>query len=133
MKKSLPEPDMNVTPLVDVVLVLLIIFMVVTPALESKVTLPTARSTSPADPNAEPIVVSISETGVMSLGEHEYPAEELESRVRTMHDAHPERRVLVKGDRRATYGIVARAMDRLQRIGVHNVGLAVKGPQEGKS
>jgi biopolymer transport protein TolR len=125
-EESAIKGDINVTPLVDVCLVLLIIFMVVTPLLgKAKVKLPETR-----DPEAMPeqkgqLTVSIQEDGALSLGaERQTDAASLAAALRAAHDRSPEQAVVVKGDRRLTYGEVRQVLRRVNESGFTHAGLA---------
>jgi biopolymer transport protein ExbD len=117
--------EINVTPLVDVVLVLLIIFMVVTPMLRrgKEVTLPPARTSDPPGSAADPLVVSVTADGALWL--EEAPCDE--ARLAEALRADPARPVLLRGDARVTVGEVRRVMSTLQRAGARGVRVAVEG------
>ena len=124
--------DINVTPLVDVCLVLLIIFMVVTPLLgKGKVKLPETP-----DPEAMPeqkgqLTVSIEKDGALSLGaERLAGAAGLAAALSEAHGRSPEQAVVVKGDRRLTYGEVRQVLRRVNEAGFTHAGLAVDRRQE---
>src|SRR5689334_11631461 len=84
-----PVADINVTPLVDVMLVLLIIFMITAPMLVAgmRVDLPQARSAEPLDPN-EPIIVTVDKEGKVFLGQDQVSRKELAAAVRAMMGTH---------------------------------------------
>jgi biopolymer transport protein ExbD len=118
--------DINVTPLVDVCLVLLIIFMVVTPLIgKGNVKLPETR-----DPKAMPeqkgqLTVSIQEDGALSLGaERLTGAAGLAAALREAYGRSPEQLVVVKGDRRLTYREVHQVLRRVKEAGFTHAGLA---------
>jgi biopolymer transport protein TolR len=119
--------EINVTPLVDVCLVLLIIFMVVTPILQAgvKVDLPkTAKA--PALPEArEPLSVSVREDGVY-LKETRIPEGELHKVLEGLHAAEPDRQVFVRGDRNLGYERVCEILTILSGAGFSRVGLVTE-------
>src|SRR5437764_1678055 len=96
--------DINVTPLVDVCLVLLIIFMVVTPLLpNSKVALPKTRTPDVLPERAGQLTISIQADGGLSLASRRVAEADLGAALRQIHARSPEREVVVKGDRRLSY------------------------------
>jgi biopolymer transport protein ExbD/biopolymer transport protein TolR len=122
------RPDINVTPLVDVVLVLLIIFMVVTPALQQDVPLDLPGVFHP-DPEAEnavdPIKVSMPRAGEYHLDGARYDLDGLVARLIDAHMSEPERRLVLRGDQKLRYSDVRTIMARLQRIGFPGLNFMV--------
>jgi biopolymer transport protein TolR len=122
------QPDINVTPLVDVVLVLLIIFMVVTPALQQDVPLdlPGIFNPDPESQNAvDPIKVSMPRAGEYHLDGERYDLEGLTAQLIDRHMAEPERRLVLRGDQKLPYSAVRTVMARLQRIGFPGINFMV--------
>ena len=125
--------DINVTPFVDVMLVLLIIFMVTAPMLSQgiKVDLPKAAA-EPMPPDIEPLVLSIDAEGGMYLNIGDPQARQSAERVLEVVSAalrrEPERPVLVKADRHVEYGRVVEGMALLQQAGAQKVGFATESP-----
>ncbi len=124
-----PSPAMNVTPLVDVVLVLLIIFMVVLPRMEhdAAVDLPSVENVD-EDPRGrtDPITVSLTAESRLFLESEPLPTEaDLESRLRAIHGAEPLRRVVLRGDASLEYSEVRSLFALCQRIGFPGVSLRV--------
>ncbi|KYF59083.1 tolR protein [Sorangium cellulosum] len=124
-----PEPEINVTPLVDVVLVLLIIFMVIAPQLEhgERVELPAVfRPDSTSKSKLDPIYVTITGAGTVFL-EKEAVADlrSLGDRLRAIRAAEPERRVVIKGDTSVKYGRVREAFALCQEVGFSGISLQV--------
>ncbi len=111
-----PLAEINVTPLVDVMLVLLIIFMVTAPLLAKgmKVNLPQANAARPLNPK-EPIVVAVGKDGKIALGSEEVSADALIDGVRAMMGEDTAKVVHVRGDKEANYGDVVSVMDRSSR------------------
>ncbi len=118
-----PMAEINVTPMVDVMLVLLIIFMVAAPMLSSgmKVDLPQAKSAEPTDPK-NPIVLTIAADSKISLGADEIARAELVPRIRAMI-GEEDRVVHVRGDRTATYGDIVGVLDELALNGITRLSL----------
>ncbi len=129
-KRPALAPEINVTPLVDVVLVLLIIFMVVTPQMESgaNLQLPVMSHPDKADmetQTTEPTILSLTKDG--SLYFNKLPIEEgqLTSALQSFHDQKPEDRIVLKADREAGYGKVRALFKKCQLIGFPGVSLQV--------
>src|SRR6516164_1380160 len=123
-----PLADINVTPLVDVMLVLLIIFMVTAPMLATgiKVNLPNAKTAQPLE-NKEPVVVVIAKDGAVSVGKDPAPRDELAARVKAkLGDSNGV--VQLRGDRDAAYGDVVSVMDELAANGITRIAI-VSGPR----
>jgi biopolymer transport protein TolR len=118
-----PMAEINVTPMVDVMLVLLIIFMVAAPMLSSglKVDLPQAKSAEPTDPK-NPIVLTIGADHKISLGADEIARTDLVPRIKSMIGTE-DRIVHVRGDRTATYGDIVTVLDELALNGITRLSL----------
>jgi biopolymer transport protein TolR len=123
--------EINVTPFVDVMLVLLIIFMVAAPMLTVgvPVDLPKAQAET-LNSETQPIVVSIRQGGAVYLNETEIPVEELAPKMQAVAKAGYEERIFVKGDRTADYGSVAQVMASLRTAGYSNLGLVTDLPDQ---
>jgi biopolymer transport protein TolR len=126
-QKKQPEPEMNVTPLVDVVLVLLIIFMVITPALNDgeHVEVPEMANPDPKPKDADPIDVVLAFNGRVLVENQPVDPNSLHAAVSALHDQNPERVLLLKADSRLNYGRVREAFAGLQDIGFKGVSLKV--------
>ena len=125
-----PLAEINVTPLVDVMLVLLIIFMVTAPLLNLGVDIQLPQSAAKAiTTDKRPVVVEVTEDGKYFLdlgGGKRQPvdAEQLKAKVAAVMRVNPHAPVFISGDKRANYDVVYRAMVLLQQAGVPKVGLA---------
>lgn len=131
--------DINVTPLVDVVLVLLIIFMVTAPMLQQgiEVETPKAASETMASDKEPPVVVSVDKDGAFYLNIADNPnaalaPEQIQARVAAWHQLKPEVPVLVKGDASVPYQKVIEAMALVKGAGIDKVGLVTESPAKGK-
>jgi biopolymer transport protein TolR len=125
--------EINVTPLVDVVLVLLIIFMVITPLLHrgKSVELPEAANIE-TDTATEPIVLSVTEDGRLWVDADEIAGlAEAERLIAGELAKRPDRVILLKGDRGLEVGAVRELMRAARRAGARGVSLAVAEPAEG--
>jgi biopolymer transport protein ExbD len=119
---------MNVTPLVDIVLVLLIIFMVVTPQMEAgaAVTLPGVNHIDPATKSKlENITLSMTASGQIYLEKDLLPAAEVEGRLKALKEQFPDRRVLLKADRGVKYGVMRELFAKVQNIGFRRIAMQV--------
>jgi biopolymer transport protein TolR len=122
------RPDMNVTPLVDVVLVLLIIFMVVAPRLEQdvQVELPGIFNPDPdVESSVDPLKVSVAKSGEYYIDEHKYDLDGAVDFLATAHATDPTRRLVLRADAKLTYGQVREVFGRMQQVGFPGVALMV--------
>jgi biopolymer transport protein TolR len=120
--------NINVTPMVDVMLVLLIIFMVITPMLQNKVVIDMAAVVNPvAMPDADKddaIVVAITKSGDVFLGQNKSSLDVLGSQVREkLADSPGTKQIFIRADARAEYLQVENAIDAVRTAGVEDVGL----------
>jgi biopolymer transport protein TolR len=117
--------DINVTPLVDVMLVLLIIFMVTAPMLHQgiSVALPKTATTNLRSTLEDPIVLSISRDGLYYINETPVARGLLKDRLRAILKGHKEKAVLLKADRGLSYGTVIETLDLLNRMGIESLGM----------
>ena len=130
------KSDINVTPLVDVMLVLLIIMMIVAPLLQAGVdlTLPTATNSLPRPETQDQTVVAIDVRGRFFVGVSEVMRkDDLGRRVQEVLDTKKEKVVLIKADRGVSYGAVMEAMDQLRASGIEDMALitGTKADDEG--
>jgi biopolymer transport protein TolR len=127
--------NINVTPMVDVMLVLLIIFMVITPMLQNKVQVDMAKVDNPtAMPDADKedaIVVAITRDGGVFLGQDKVAVSELGSRVRDKLADKPGKTIFVRADARAQFRAVEDAIDAVRTAGVEEVGLLTQKREAG--
>jgi biopolymer transport protein TolR len=127
-KRSRPRPIMNVTPLVDVVLVLLIIFMVVIPAMDQAVEVQVpgiVHVDEKIDEKAKPFILSVTEKGEAYLEDEAIPAPQLEARLRAASRREPQRKLVLKGDVGLAYGHARRIYRVVQQVGFPGVSLRV--------
>ena len=126
--------DINVTPLVDVMLVLLIIFMIAAPMLHQgiEVALPRAQAKNLPLKVEDPIVLSINRDGQVYLRSTQVPNEDLVERLKAQLATRPDDTVFLKGDRDAPYGRIIDILDVLQRGGIQHVGMVTERPAKAK-
>ena len=117
--------DINVTPLVDVMLVVLIIFMVTAPMLHQgiSVALPKTATTNLQSTLEDPIVLSISRDGLYYINETPVARGLLKDRLRAILRGRKEKAVLLKADRGLSYGTVIETLDLLNRMGIESLGM----------
>ena len=117
--------DINVTPLVDVMLVLLIIFMIAAPMLHQGVEVALPRADAPNLPLRvqDPLVVSIDRNGRVYLRESAVEIDELVSRIKSQISSRGDDTVFLKGDRDVPYGKVIEVLDILHQGGIVHVGM----------
>ncbi|RCL01081.1 MAG: biopolymer transport protein TolR [Candidatus Tokpelaia sp. JSC188] len=120
--------EINITPFVDVVLVLLVIFMVSAPLLVNGVPIDLPEMTADhLNADTEPLTVSIAEDGRIAIKEAYYPREEFSVRLKTIGTATPEgfrQRIVIRGAKTASYEKVLDILSLIQKAGFHNVALA---------
>jgi biopolymer transport protein TolR len=126
--------DINVTPLVDVMLVLLIIFMIATPMLHQgiQVALPRAEAKNLPLKIEDPLVVSIDKDGMVFLRSIPVPLDDLAGRLKGEIRGREDETVFLKGDREVPYGRVIEVLDRLHREGIVHVGMVTERPPRGR-
>jgi biopolymer transport protein TolR len=125
-----PVAEINVTPFVDVILVLLIVFMVTAPLITQgvQVNLPEVNN-APINEPSEPIQISIKNDGAVYIGEHKVEAGQLNQRLLALRKAKAEAEIILKADTRVPYGKVMEVMGALQSNGLVNVGLVTQPPK----
>ena len=121
-----PMADINVTNLVDVVLVLLIVFMISAPMMQAgvEINLPKA-SESPRDVSAG-IVISIDKNQQIYIDQYKVSMEQFEARLKTIREVKKFRPIFIRGDRTVPYGTVIELMARIKKMGIENVGLVTE-------
>lgn len=123
-----PKPDINVTPLVDIVLVLLIIFMVVTPALAQgeAIQLPEVLRIDKAPKDMDPIKLVMSAGGGLLLNGKRVERAQLAERLKTLHGQNPNRQLLLNTDAKVRYVHVREMLALIQDLGLKGVSLKVQ-------
>ena len=130
-RRHRPMGEINVTPFVDVMLVLLIVFMVTAPLLTVgvEVDLPKTKA-GPINADAAPLVVSIKSDGSLYLQETVVEPEVLIPRLKAISNANPDVRIFVRGDQAVSYGEVLSVMGRIQSAGFEKVALVAQLPEK---
>jgi biopolymer transport protein ExbD len=121
------RPTINVTPLVDVVLVLLIIFMVVIPQLDQdvQIDLPSIFNPDPETRNGEPFKIHVQRKGEYHFRNQVYDLDGLVAQLEAEHAANPTRRLLVRADATMHYGDTRELQNRLREIGFSGMAFGV--------
>jgi biopolymer transport protein ExbD len=125
-KREKVKPEMNVTPLVDVVLVLLIIFMVILPAAVSDMNLELAKMQNPDEERKgepEPYVLSVDVEGRLYLDDYAVDRERLADHLRAANTNDPAKKLVLRGDHRLEYAQVREVMAVVQNVGFPGVAL----------
>ena len=122
--------QINVTPLVDVMLVLLVIFMVTAPMMQQgvQVNLPKAETKSLA-PKEDTLVVSIEKSGRTFINSSEIPGDQLKEKLNSMLAGREKREVFLKADSSVPYGEVVKVMAQIKGAGVERLGMVTESPQ----
>lgn len=128
-RRTRPMSEINVTPLVDVMLVLLIIFMITAPLLATgvQVDLPKA-STAPIPDQEKPVIVTVNREGLVFVGEQAIGLDGLIKHLSGVDGSDPERRILVRGDEAISYGQVMHVISTIHTAGFRRVSLLTAPP-----
>lgn len=125
--------QINVTPFVDVMLVLLVIFLVTAPMMESgiDVNLPKVAS-GPITSAEEPIVISINKKGAVIINKKKVPMSKLNNKLKAVFKRRKDRTVYLKADESVPYGQVAKAMAEIRKSGISKIAMITEPPSENK-
>ncbi|MGD0964006.1 MAG: biopolymer transporter ExbD [Candidatus Acidiferrales bacterium] len=127
----------NVIPMADIMLVLLIIFMVITPMLQKGVTVDMARAQNAHDMQAadkdDAVIIAITRDGKTFLGNREVALDEITTDVKDLISDRLDKTVFIRSDSRAKYGDVVKAVDEVRSAGVDNLGLLTQRIQASKA
>jgi biopolymer transport protein TolR len=130
--KVVASPEINITPLVDVCLVLLIIFMVIAPALSegALLELPKAVNADPKPKDANPIELAVGTDGSIVLDKQKVDKASMKPRLEALHAAEPKRALLLKLDHKAPYRGVRELFATVQDVGFRGILLKVSDKKE---
>lgn len=119
-----PISNINVTPFVDVMLVLLVIFMVTAPIIQQgvEVNLPQAKA-SPVQDQGDPLIVTVSRDGQVYLNDNEMTPDELRSKLEANRRLNPKKAVYLRADREVRYGSVMAAIGEIKAAGIEKLGM----------
>ena len=131
-KRKKLNAEINVVPYIDVMLVLLIIFMVLSPLLIQGIEVNLPKTDTPRmSISSEPLVISIDAKGeyFLNLGEEQLPISlmELKSKAKIIYEANPEIEIVFKSDARVPFDFVAKGMASIQSLGIQKIGIVTSG------
>jgi len=124
------KSDINVTPLVDVMLVLLIIIMIIAPMLQKGVELnmPYATNTQDKPDTADQTVVAVDAMGKLYVNTKQLPEDQVVGRLKAVMETKTDKTVYLKGDKDSKYGAIMQMMDALRHAQIDTVGLITERP-----
>jgi biopolymer transport protein TolR len=129
-----PMSDINVTPFVDVMLVLLVVFMVTAPLLTVAVPLDLPKTQARTiNADKEPLVISIDQKGQVYLQENPSELEDLVAKLKAITGANPDARIFVRGDKSVSYGRIMEVMGTISAAGFNKVALVADVPHDNKA
>ena len=128
---SRPLAEINVTPFVDVMLVLLVIFMVTAPMMQQGVDVDLPETTSqPIRMRDEPLVLTVHRDGAIEVAGTPVPLEELEAKLRAVFDARGDEDLYLRADAAAPYGLVAKVLAAAREAGARRLGMVTRPESE---
>jgi len=130
-RRFTPIADINVTPMVDVMLVLLVIFMITAPLLQVGVPVDLPKTTAQqVGGKDEPLIVSVNAKDEVFLGETKYEVDELATKLKAVHEEKPDQRVFIRGDKTINYGRMMQVMGIVIDAGFRQLGLLGEGADQ---
>ncbi|HWB52437.1 MAG TPA: biopolymer transporter ExbD [Stellaceae bacterium] len=129
-----PMADINVTPLVDVMLVLLVVFMVTAPLLTVGVPVDLPQTQAPPiNEPKEPTVITVNKEGVLYIQDNVVPMDTLVAKLQAITGSNPDAVLYVRGDKDINYGKVLEVMSLISNAGFHKVSLVAEAPKGGQA
>ncbi len=127
-----PVADMNVVPLIDILLVLLIIFMVITPTVSKGLQAQVPQPATEYSPSPSPIVVQVVSGGNLKINQEDATSEDLGPRLRSIFKGRADKIAFIRGDNGVPFAEVARAIDIMRGADVEKVGLITSQLEPGQ-
>jgi biopolymer transport protein TolR len=128
-----PMSDINVTPLVDVMLVLLVVFMVTAPLLTVGVPVDLPQTQAPPiNEPKEPTVITVNKEGAIFIQDSSIPLDTLVAKLQAVTNSNPDAVLYVRGDKDINYGKVLEVMSLISNAGFHKVSLVAEAPKGGQ-
>jgi biopolymer transport protein TolR len=125
--RNRPLSEINVTPFVDVVLVLLIIFMVTAPMMQQGVDVDLPDTTTqPLQMQDEPLILSIKKEGKYYLGRSEIPVAELQAKLEAIFEGRDSKEIFLRADSEAPYGVVVKGLAAARAAGASKLGMVTE-------
>ena len=125
-----PVAEINITPFVDVMLVLLVIFMVTAPLMETGIPIQLPKTTAKALPKDEnPVTLSVTRDSRLFLNSQEIPMSELKRRVQAFFKSRSRKEIFIRADGALPYAVVAQTMAEVKNAGIDKIGLATIPPE----
>jgi len=122
-----PLSEINVTPFVDVMLVLLIIFMVTAPLMQQGVAVDLPETTTqPLRVQDEPLILSVKKNGKYYIGRKELPADALRAKLEAIFEGTDSKEIFLRADREASYGVVVKALSAAREAGATSIGMVTE-------
>lgn len=118
--------DINITPLVDVTMVILIIFILIAPLMEQGITVKLPATSAKQMAQEEAVTISISPDKKIYLGNSAVTLPELEDRLKVLQDGNRDISVILRADKGLPYELVVKVLDTIQKAGISKLGLATK-------
>jgi biopolymer transport protein TolR len=131
--KHMPMSEINVTPMVDVMLVLLIIFMVAAPLLQTgiDVNLPESKGQEIPAPKKDPVAVTVKSNGDVYIGDTQVQLDELATKLKAIAGNGYDETIFVRGDKGVNYGTVMEVMSRINQGGFKKLSFVLNGEKGG--
>jgi len=125
--RNRPLSEINVTPFVDVVLVLLIIFMVTAPMMQQGVDVDLPNTTTqPLRMQDEPLILSIQKEGKYFIGRSEIPVDELQAKLEAIFEGRDSKEIFLRADSEAPYGVVVKGLAAARAAGASKLGMVTE-------
>lgn len=126
-----PVAEINITPFVDVMLVLLVIFMVTAPLLESGIPIQLPKASAKALPKEEsPVTLSLTRDSRLFLNQQEIPFGDLRKRLQVYYRSRRGKEIFIRADGALPYAVVAQTMAEVKNAGIDKIGLVTLPPEE---